>query len=210
MFGYCTTYHCHQLAGITYGRTSSSSRPDAGHGRTSWKRRIKWHNVPERTITVVARSRGHKGNSVVDDLPFLARRGLSPPPLTLVSVMTCYVLHLLARSLAVDEATIYAEWMNFKCPQRSACVRRFVGTRWYLRPYTGCGIKKQPPKKNSISRKPCNLNSWIFAPYNTEKHYRIFWKFLSYHPHETEVTAVWTEKGQFCNCSHSVTGAGLA
>jgi len=25
---------------------------------------------------------------------------------------------------------------------------------------TGCGIKKQPPKKNSISRKPCNLNSW--------------------------------------------------
>jgi len=25
--------------------------------------------------------------------------------------------------------------------------------------YTGCGIKKQPPKKNSISRKPCNLNS---------------------------------------------------
>ena len=26
-------------------------------------------------------------------------------------------------------------------------------------PFTGCGIKKQPPKKNSISRKPCNLNS---------------------------------------------------
>ena len=26
--------------------------------------------------------------------------------------------------------------------------------------YTGCGIKKQPPKKNSIYRKPCNLNSW--------------------------------------------------
>ena len=26
--------------------------------------------------------------------------------------------------------------------------------------YTGRGIKKQPPKKNSISRKRCNLNSW--------------------------------------------------
>jgi len=30
----------------------------------------------------------------------------------------------------------------------------------YFNLITGCGIKKQPPKKNSISWKPCNSNYW--------------------------------------------------
>ena len=59
--------------------------------------------------------------------------------------------------------------------------------------------KKQPPKKNSISRKPCNLNSWNLHHIILRNTTVFSEKFLSYHPHETEVTAVWTEKGQFCN-----------
>jgi len=40
------------------------------------------------------------------------------------------------------------------------CISQLWRIRKTIPVSTGCSIKKQPPKKKSISRKPCNLNSW--------------------------------------------------
>ena len=57
---------------------------------------------------------------------------------------------------------IYTVWQKLNSYQHSMCLLGVAVSKQakccYCK-YTGCSIKKQPPKKNSISRKPCNLNS---------------------------------------------------